>query len=303
MARPPSRRKDSVGMLKTLLANTSLLVDGVSYGMVLFLMSVGLTVTLGVMRVANLAHCGFAMIGGYVALWLMTQLQLGFVAALVAGTALVVVLGFVLERTLYRWIYSTPQLGQILMTIGLAFVMVASVNLVFGSSTYSLTIPGWLQGTWQEASFTLSRYRAFIVVLGLAIGLLLWAILEFTTFGARLRASVDNPRMARTIGVNVPQVFAVTFAIGCGLAAIGGIVGTPLLPLEPYYALRLLVPVLMVIAVGGLGSLTGSLVGALLLGIIDTFGRYYMPTVGAFVIYFAVVVILLLRPHGLFGRA
>ena len=303
MAGPPSRRKDSAGMLKTLLANTSLLVDGVSYGMVLFLMSVGLTVTLGVMRVANLAHCGFAMVGGYVALWLMTQLQLGFVAALVAGTALVVVLGFVLERTLYRWIYSTPQLGQILMTIGLAFVMVASVNLVFGSSTYSLTIPGWLQGTWQEASFTLSRYRAFIIVLGLAIGLLLWAILEFTTFGARLRASVDNPRMARTIGVNVPHVFAVTFAIGCGLAAIGGIVGTPLLPLEPYYALRLLVPVLMVIAVGGLGSLTGSLVGALLLGIIDTFGRYYMPTVGAFVIYFAVVVILLLRPHGLFGRA
>ena len=290
-------------MLKTLLANTSLLVDGVSYGMVLFLMSVGLTVTLGVMRVANLAHCGFAMVGGYVALWLMTQLQLGFVVALVAGTALVVVLGFVLERTLYRWIYSTPQLGQILMTIGLAFVMVASVNLVFGSSTYSLAIPSWLQGTWQEASFTLSRYRAFIVVLGLAIGLLLWAILEFTTFGARLRASVDNPRMARTIGVNVPRVFAVTFAIGCGLAAIGGIVGTPLLPLEPYYAVRLLVPVLMVIAVGGLGSLTGSLVGALLLGIIDTFGRYYMPTVGAFVIYFAVVVILLLRPHGLFGRA
>jgi branched-chain amino acid transport system permease protein len=290
-------------MLKILLANTSLLVDGVSYGMVLFLMSVGLTVTLGVMRVANLAHCGFAMIGGYVALWLMTQLQLGFVAALAAGTALVVALGFVLERTLYRWIYSTPQLGQILMTIGLAFVMVASVNLVFGSSTYSLTVPGWLQGTWQEASFTLSRYRAFIIALGLAIGLLLWAILEFTTFGARLRASVDNPRMARTIGVNVPQVFAITFAIGCGLAAIGGIVGTPLLPLEPYYALRLLVPVLMVIAVGGLGSLAGSLVGALLLGIIDTFGRYYMPTVGAFVIYFAVVVILLLRPNGLFGRA
>jgi branched-chain amino acid transport system permease protein len=290
-------------MLKILLANTSLLMDGVSYGMVLFLMSVGLTVTLGVMRVANLAHCGFAMIGGYVALWLMTQLQLGFVAALAAGTALVVALGFVLERTLYRWIYSTPQLGQILMTIGLAFVMVASVNLVFGSSTYSLTVPGWLQGTWRETSFTLSRYRAFIIALGLAIGLLLWAILEFTTFGARLRASVDNPRMARTIGVNVPQVFAITFAIGCGLAAIGGIVGTPLLPLEPYYALRLLVPVLMVIAVGGLGSLAGSLVGALLLGIIDTFGRYYMPTVGAFVIYFAVVVILLLRPNGLFGRA
>jgi len=290
-------------MLKLVSTNTSLLVDGISYGMVLFLMSVGLTITLGVMRVANLAHCGFAMVGGYIALWMMSQLQLGFITALALGTVLVIVLGFVLERTLYRWVYSTPQLGQILMTIGLAFVMVASVNLVFGSTTYSLTVPGWLQGTWQESAFTLSRYRAFIILLGLAIGVLLWAVLEFSNFGAQLRASVDNPKMARTIGIDVPKVFAVTFAVGCGLAAIGGIVGTPLLPLEPYYALRLLVPVLMVVAVGGLGSLSGSLVGALLLGVIDTFGRYYLPTVGAFVIYFAVVVVLLARPHGLFGRA
>jgi branched-chain amino acid transport system permease protein len=279
-----------------------LLVDGISYGMVLFLMSVGLTVTLGVMRVANLAHCGFAMVGGYVALYFMTRLQFGFVTALVAGTVLVVLLSFVLERTLYRWVYSTSQLGQILMTIGLVFVMIASVNLGFGSTPYSLTSPVWLQGTWQEAAFTLSRYRAFIIVLGLGIGAVLWAVLEFTTFGARLRASVDNPRMARTIGINVPNVFAITFAAGCGLAAIGGIVGTPLLPLEPFYALRLLVPVLMVIAVGGLGSLSGSLGAALLLGIIDTFGRYYVPMAGAFVIYFAVVVALLLRPQGLFAR-
>jgi branched-chain amino acid transport system permease protein len=292
-----------VSVLKFLSANTSLLVDGVSYGMVLFLISVGLTITLGVMRIANLAHCGFAMVGGYLALYLTSALKLGFVPALVVGTLLVIALGFVLERTLYRWIYSTSQLGQILMTIGLVFVMVASINLAFGSSTFSLTLPAWLQGTWQQAAFTLSRYRAFIIVLGLGIGALLWTILQFTTFGAQLRASVDNPKMARTIGINVPNVFAVTFAVGCGLAAIGGIVGTPLLPLEPYYALRLLVPVLMVIAVGGLGSLTGSLVGALLLGIIDTFGRYYVPNAGAFVIYLAVVIVLLIRPQGLFGRA
>jgi branched-chain amino acid transport system permease protein len=289
-------------VLKLLATNTSLLVDGISYGMVLFLISVGLTITLGVMRVANLAHCGFAMIGGYVAYALMTRLGFDFIAALPAATLIVVALGFVLERTLYRWVYTTSQLGQILMTIGLVFVMIASVNLAFGSSTYTLKIPGWLQGTWQEASFTLSRYRAFIVLLGLCIGAGLWLVLEFTTFGAKLRASVDNPRMARSIGINVPNIFAVTFAAGCGLAAIGGIVGTPLLPLEPYYALRLLVPVLMVIAVGGLGSLTGSLGAALLLGIVDTFGRYYIPAVGAFVIYFTVVVILLARPQGLFGR-
>jgi branched-chain amino acid transport system permease protein len=289
--------------LKLLSTITSLFVDGISYGMVLFLISVGLTVTLGVMRVANLAHCGFAMIGGYAAYALMGSLGLAFVVALPVATVLVAVLGFILERTLYRWVYATSQLGQILMTIGLTFVMIASVNLAFGSATHALTIPSWLQGTWQESSFTLSRYRAFIILLGLCIGICLWALLKFTVFGAKLRASVDNPRMARSVGVNVPNIFAVTFAAGCGLAALGGVVGTPLLPLEPYYALRLLVPVLMVVAVGGLGSPIGSLAAGLLLGVVDTFGRYYIPAGGAFVIYFTVVIALLLRPQGLFARA
>jgi branched-chain amino acid transport system permease protein len=258
---------------------------------------------LGVMRVANLAHCGFAMIGGYAAYALMGSLGLTFVMALPVATVLVAVLGFILERTLYRWVYATSQLGQILMTIGLTFVMVASVNLAFGSATHALAIPSWLQGTWQESSFTLSRYRAFIILLGLCIGICLWALLKFTVFGAKLRASVDNPRMARSVGVNVPNIFAITFAAGCGLAALGGVVGTPLLPLEPYYALRLLVPVLMVVAVGGLGNPIGSLGAGLLLGIVDTFGRYYIPAGGAFVIYFTVVIALLLRPQGLFARA
>jgi branched-chain amino acid transport system permease protein len=289
-------------VLKLLSTNTSLFVDGVSYGMVLFLISAGLTITLGIMRVANLAHCGFAMVGGYVALALMTEAGLGFIAVLPLATLAIVLLGLVLERTLYRWVYASSQLGQILMTIGLVFVMVASVNLAFGSSTYTLTTPNWLQGTWSGASFTLSRYRAFIILLGVSICGCLWYVLEFTLFGAKLRAAVDNPRMARTVGVNVPNIFAATFAVGCGLAAIGGIVGSPLLPLEPYYALRLLVPVLMVVAVGGLGSLGGSFGAALLLGIVDTFGRYYIPTVGAFVIYFTVVLVLLVRPQGMFGR-
>jgi len=289
-------------MLRFIATNTSLLVDGISYGMVLFLISVGLTITLGVMRVANLAHCGFAMVGGYTAMALMTRADLSFVQALVVATALVVLLGFVLERTLYRWIYTASQLGQILMTIGLVFIMVASVNLLFGSSTQALAIPGWLTGTWEHDAFTLSRYRAFIILFSLALGLVLWIVLEYTVFGAQLRASVDNPNIARCIGINVPRVFAITFAAGCGLAAVGGIIGTQLLPLEPYYALRFLVPVLMVIAVGGLGSLQGSLCAALLLGIIDTFGRYYIPTAGAFIIYITVVAALLVRPQGLFAR-
>lgn len=289
--------------LRLLATNTSLLVDGIAYGMVLFLISVGLTITLGVMRVANLAHCGFAMVGGYVAIALTAAGGLSFFAALPVAVAFVVALGFVLERTLYRWVYDTSQLGQILMTMGIVFVMVASINLLFGSSTQTLTIPQWLAGTWEHAAFTLPVYRVFVILFSLAVGVALWAVLEFTVFGARLRASVDNPRMARCIGIDVPRVFSIAFAAGCGLAAAGGIIGAQILPLEPYYAFRFLVPVLMVISVGGLGSLQGSLCAALLLGVMDTFGRYYVPAAGAFVIYLIVVLVLLLRPQGLFSRA
>ena len=280
----------------------SLLVDGVSYGMILFLISAGLTVTLGVMRVANLAHCGFAMVGGYVALALARELNFGFLATLTVATALVIALGAVLERTLYRWVYATSQLGQILMTIGLVFILIAAMNLVFGSSVHTLPVPALLSGAWQNGAFALSVYRAFLMLVSVTIAIALWAVLEFTEFGAKLRASVDNPRMARCVGINVPRVFSIAFSCGCGLAAIAGILGTSMLPLEPWYAFKYLVPVLIVVAVGGLGSLKGSLYAALLLGIADTFGRYFVPSAGAFVIYITAATILLWRPDGIFGR-
>ncbi|MFL6795870.1 MAG: branched-chain amino acid ABC transporter permease [Xanthobacteraceae bacterium] len=286
------------------LASTgSLLIDGIAYGMVLFLISAGLTVTLGIMRVVNLAHCGFAMIGGYAALALVQRWGVSFLAALVAGTAFSAAAGAVLERTLYRWIYATGELGQMLMTIGLAFVMVASVNLVFGSSTHALPLPEWLSGAWYAGPISVSVYRAFLIGVSVTVAALLWLVLELTVVGAKLRAAVDNASMARCVGINVPQVFACAFVGGCALAALGGIIGGQLLPLEPWYALRFLVPVLMVVAVGGLGSLKGSFFAALMLGVVDTFGRYYAPALGAFVIYLAVVLSLLLRPDGLFARS
>jgi len=150
---------------------------------------------------------------------------------------------------------------------------------------------------------SISVYRLFVLGLSLSVAAALWLCLEYTTFGARLRAAVDNPRMARCVGINVPLVFSITFAIGCGLAALGGAVGTQMLPLEPYYGLKYLVLVLIVVAVGGLGSLKGSLYSALLLGFIDTMGRYYIPALGGFIIYLAVLAILLVRPRGLVGRA
>ncbi|MCW5262323.1 branched-chain amino acid ABC transporter permease [Verminephrobacter eiseniae] len=281
----------------------SLVIDGVAYGMMLFLISVGLTITLGVMRVVNLAHSAFAMIGGYLALWSMQHAGLGFFVAVPIAVIGTMLIGALLERTLYRWVYATSGLGQMLMTIGLAFVITALFKNLGGTQLQSVPIPPSLQGNWNVGPLSLSVYRAFLVGASAAVGLSLWLGLERTSFGAKLRASVDNPRIARCVGIDVPLVFSVTFAIGCGLAALGGALGSQFLPIEPYYGLKYLVHVLIVVAVGGLGSLRGSLYAGLLLGVIDTLGRYYVPALGAFVIYLAVLAILLIRPHGLVPRS
>ena len=281
----------------------SLLVDGVSYGMTLFLISVGLTVTLGVMRIVNLSHSAFAMIGGYFALWAMTAGGMSFYLAVPLGVLATMALALVMERTLFRWVYASNPLGQLLMTIGLAFILTAVVKNLAGPSLQTLQIPKGLEGNWDLSGLALSRYRVFLVVVSAMAGLALWLGLEKTSFGAKLRAAVDDPAMARCIGINVAFIFSVTFAIGSGLAALGGALGSPILPLEPYYSLKYLVLVLIVVAVGGLGSLRGSLYAGLFLGIVDTLGRYYLPALGAFMIYLAVMVILLARPQGFVGRA
>ena len=280
----------------------TLTIDGVSYGMMLFLISVGLTITLGVMRVVNLTHSAFAMIGGFITLWLMRSADMNFFVALPVGVIATMVLSLILERTLYQWVYKCDPLGQLLMTIGMTFVITALVKNLAGPQIQSIALPDVLLGQWSLGSLNISVYRLFVLGLSVAVAGALWLCLEYTTFGARLRAAVDNPRMARCVGINVPLVFSVTFAIGCGLAALGGAVGTQMLPLEPYYGLKYLVLVLIVVAVGGVGSLKGSLYSALLLGFIDTMGRYYIPALGGFIIYFAVLAILLLRPQGLVSR-
>lgn len=277
----------------------ALLIDGVSYGMTLFMIAVGLTITLGVMRVVNLTHSAFAMIGGYLALWLMQRGGLNYFLAVPVAAVATMALGLALERSLYRWVYRSSPLGQLLMTIGLTFIITSAVKALAGPSVQSLPLPPSLQGNWEVGPLSLSVYRLFLVALSALIGAGLWWGLERTDFGARLRAAVDNPRMARCVGINVPQVFSITFALGCGLAAVGGALGSQMLPLEPYYGMKYLVLVLIVVAVGGLGSLRGSLYAALLLGLVDTLGRYYLPALGAFIIYLCVLGLLLLRPRGL----
>jgi branched-chain amino acid transport system permease protein len=281
----------------------ALTFNGISFGMILFLISSGLTVTLGVMRLVNLAHCGFAMIGGYIAMAAVDYLGFGLLASVPVAVVGTMIIAAVIERTLFRWVYGVTELGQILMTIGLAFVMVALCNIVFGPLLHALPVPDWLTGNLDLAGVVISTYRCFLIVVSGLIAIGIWYVVERTDFGARLRASVDNQRMAQCAGINVRRIFSFTFAVGCGLAAVGGVLGTQMLPLEPFYALDYLILTLIVVATGGLGSLKGSFTAALIIGVIDTWGRYILPSGGGFVMYAIVLVVLLARPQGLFARA
>lgn len=280
----------------------TVLFDGISFGMILFLISVGLSITMGVMRIVNLAHCGFAMIGGYLTVAFTTQAGLPYGVAIVLAVLGTMLIGAVLERTVYSWVYGQSELGQVLMTMGLVLVMIASANALFGSAIQNVPVPQGLRGTLEVGGIGLPVYRLFLIAVAAACGVAIWLGLEKTAAGARLRAAVDNARMAGCIGINVKSLFALTFAIGCGFAGLGGALGADMFPLEPYYALHYLVLVLIVVSVGGLGSIKGTLCAALLLGLVDTIGRYYLPVGGGIVIYLATLVVLLLRPQGLFGR-
>lgn len=281
----------------------TVLFDGVAFGMMLFLISVGLSITMGVMRVVNLAHCGFAMIGGYLTFALSSQAGLSFYAAVPLAVVGTMAIGAVLERTVYSWVYSQNELGQVLMTIGLTFVMISGANALFGSAIQNIAVPAELRGSWHLGSVGIPVYRVFLIGVSAACAVLIWLALERTEAGARLRAAVDNAKMASCVGINVKLLFAFTFAVGCGFAGLGGALGADMFPLEPFYALQYLVMVLIVVAVGGLGSIKGTLIAALMLGMIDTLGRYYLPSGGGIVIYLTTLVLLLARPQGLFGRA
>ena len=277
----------------------TILLDGLSFGMVLFIISVGLTVTMGLMRVVNLAHGSFAMIGGYVAAMLVQTHHMNFYVAAACGTVAAGVLGGICEVVFYRPLYRKGDLAQVLLTVGLVFLSIAGVTAVFGAFPYPLVLPPELVTLVDIGFRTYPAYRLFVLVVGLLIAVILWFVIEYTLFGARLRAAVDNPRMARGVGMNVNVLFSVTFIIGCALAGLGGAIGTGMLALEPSYALKYIVLFLVVVIVGGEGSFKGSFVAAMALGIIDTLGRYFLPDVAPYMLYVAVFFLLLWRPKGL----
>jgi branched-chain amino acid transport system permease protein len=278
------------------------LFDGFAFGMLLFILSVGLSVTLGLMNFINLAHGAFGMLGGYVAVTVMRQLGFPFLLALPTAFLAAAVVSVVLERTLFRRLYRAGELNQVLFTIGVVFVAAALATYAYGTVQQVVPIPSWLRGSVEIGGMRFGVYRLFIIAVALIVTALLVFGLERTRMGARIRASVDNQRVAQGLGLNVEQVFAITFALGSGLAGLGGALAIEIVGLDPAFGFHFLVYVLIVVSVGGLGSITGSFVGAALLGIGDVAGKYFVPEAGGFLIYLILVTILLVRPLGLFGK-
>ncbi len=282
----------------------TLLFDGVAYGMLLFILSIGLAVTLGLMNFINLAHGAFAMAGGYTTVLLMQHAGLPFLLCVPLAFVVTALLGALMEVTLYRRMYNKPHLDQVLFSIGLTFMAVAGVDYFVGSTQQLVQLPEFLKGRTElwDGALGMGHYRLAIIAVCAVLALVLQLLLVGTRFGAQLRAAVDNQRVAAGLGIDVNKVFLLTFAMGSGLAGLGGALGAEVLGLDPIFPLKFMIYFLIVVAVGGTSGLTGPLLAALLLGIADVAGKYYIPKLGAFIVYSLMILILLWRPQGLFSR-
>lgn len=281
----------------------TILFDGIAYGMLLFVLSVGLAVTLGLMNFINLAHGAFAMLGGYVAAVAMNRLGVPFLAALPLAFAVPALAGLAAERALYSRLYGRSHLDQVLFSVALVFIAMPAADWLMGSARMMVTLPGWLQGRVEIAGVGIVRYRAFLVAICAALALALQLVLSRTRFGAQLRAAVDNPRAARGLGIRTGRIFALTFAVGSGLAGLGGALAIEVMGLDPGFPLRIMIHVLIVVTIGGTAGLTGPFLAALAIGVADVAGKYHAPQLGAFLIYALMILLLILRPHGLIAPA
>ena len=280
----------------------TILFDGIAYGMLLFILACGLSITLGLMNFVNLAHGAFAMAGGYVTVVMMNRYGISFYWCLPAAFVVTAIIGAILERLLYRRLYSASHLDQVLFSIGLVFMAIAAIDYFMGGQQQMFNLPPELQGRFNFIGIGIGRYRLFIIVICAALAIGLQLALTRTRFGSQLRAAVDDGRVARGLGINVSLIFALTFALGSGLAGLGGALGGELMGLDPNFPLKFLIYFMIVVTVGGTSSITGPFIAALLLGIADVAGKYYLPEIGAFIIYAVMVLVLVFRPHGLFSR-
>jgi branched-chain amino acid transport system permease protein len=278
------------------------LFDGIAYGSLLFIISIGLSVTMGLMNFVNLAHGAFAMVGGYACVLLMTRAGVPFLATLPVAFLVSALVGIVLERTLYQHLYRASHLDQVMFSIGIVFMSVAAATYFFGPSQQPVRLPDFLRGQVQVLGLGLGAYRLFLIAVVAIVTVALHLLMTRTRFGAQVRASVDNAVASAGLGINVNRIFGVTFALGSGLAGLGGGLGIDVLGLDPTFPLKYVVYFLLVVAIGGAGTIKGGLVAAMILGICDVAGKYYVPQIGSFIIYFLMVVLMILFPVGLYGR-
>ena len=280
----------------------SILFTGTAYAMVLYIISVGLSITMGLLGIANLAHGAFAMAGGYLLITLLNRLSLPFGLALVLSAVIVAGFSVVLERLLYARVYKAGELDQVLLSMGLIFVASAIAQYVYGPIPKTVAVPPSLTGNIDLGLRTFPVYRIFLIATGVAIFVALLIVIERTNIGMRIRATVDNRAMAEAIGINTKTLFSVVFAVGSALAAIGGGLGGDMIAITPGYPLENLAYFLIVVSIGGLGTVSGPFLAALLLGIGDSACKILVPQFGAFFIYLSLFGFLLLRPGGLLNR-
>ncbi|HZP75244.1 MAG TPA: branched-chain amino acid ABC transporter permease [Pseudolabrys sp.] len=289
-------------MPQSVVAFVSILFDGLSYAMVLFIMSVGLSITMGLMGFVNLAHGAFAMAGGYLVVTLTRSYGVPFLPSLLIAAVTVGAASIPFERLLYSRLYKATELDQVLLTIGLTFMAIASYTYFYGPAPLTVPLPQFLTGQVDIGVRSVPTYRAFVIIVGAVLITILWYGFERTNIGAKIRAAVDNRRMAQSIGINVDRLFTATFAVGSGLAALGGGLAIQTFGLTPSFAVLYLVFLLIIVSIGGLGSLKGTLLAAVLLGIFDVGGKYIYSDAGGFFIYALTVLVLLIKPEGLYGR-
>jgi branched-chain amino acid transport system permease protein len=276
------------------------LLNGLTFAALLFLVSSGFTLIFGLMRIVNLAQGSLYLLGGYIGLSVIRATG-SFWLALPAAAMAVGALGLMIERGLLRRVRGRPM-SEILLTVGLSFIAADLALAIWGGDPITLDVPAAIDGRTQILGITYPVYRLCVVALGIAVGVGLWALLERTRIGAMVRAGVDDREMAEALGINVKLVFTGVFVLGALLAGLAGVVGGAYLSLFPGADVQILTYALVVVVVGGMGSLRGAVLGALLVGLIYIFGQALVPNLAYFVLFAPMALVLIVRPQGLFGR-
>jgi branched-subunit amino acid ABC-type transport system permease component len=276
-------------------------LNGLAYGVLLFLLSVGLTLIFGMLDVVNLAHGSFYMLGAYAGLTLVAATG-NFWFALLGAPLVVGLIGMLIERSCLRPLYRRGPLDQVLLTFGLIYVFEDLVKWIWGGRIRSIAPPALFAGSVTIWGATIPSYRLFVIAFGLAVAVLLYLLIERTRLGAIIRAGVYDAEMTAGMGIDVDRVFTAVFGFGAALAGLSGVIAGPIQSAQPPMGATILIPALIVVVVGGLGSLKGSLAGSLIIGQAETFGKAWLPGASMLMIYVVMAAVVLLRPQGLFGR-